>query len=157
MTTEITMPLVTLFWMALIGWIVWVISEGRHRKRKMEAISDFQNRLLERIGTAEEFGRFLESDAWRQFLGAVEPRVGISARRIIGSTQTGTILTLLGIALVVLGFLFPFDEPVMPILGVIVLSLGVGFLVSAFLAFRLSKSLGLLEEPGRPTSSSGPV
>ena len=66
--------------------------------------------------------------------------------RILSSIQKGVTLTLFGLGFLFLGWKYRFDGDVFNVIGVIGLSLGIGFLVSAGISYRLSKSLGLISE-----------
>jgi hypothetical protein len=126
----------------LIGFSTWIVS--RRRQERSRAQFDLQRRMLEKFGSASEFVAFLESDSGRKFLAAVSSETQTQASRIFGSIQKGAIFALLG----VVGFGVVASEPndLMPLAipSGIALAIGLGYLISAFATYRLSKQWGLL-------------
>ena len=126
----------------LIGFTTWVVS--RRRQERGRAQFDLQRRMLEKFGTASEFVAFLESDSGRKFLQAVSSETQTQASRIFGSIQKGAIFTLIG----VVGFcVVAYDTRDLVPLAVpsgILLATGLGYLISAFATYRLSRQWGLL-------------
>ncbi|HVT03163.1 MAG TPA: hypothetical protein VHL58_07260 [Thermoanaerobaculia bacterium] len=133
---------------AMIAFIVSVA--GKTKAKRIEAITDLQNRMIDKFGTAQEFVTFLQSPQGREFLGKTTEAEAHPARRIMGSIKAGIILTFLGAACIILsfgvasGFIFP---------GVLVLAIGLGFLVSAGVSLRLSRSWGLMAPADRELAS----
>lgn len=137
----IPLTLVSLGMFFVIGWGLWIASQAGARKAKLKAISEMQNKLLDRFASAGDLGQFLASETGRRFLDSFDTVRSVSTGRIVGAAQVGVVLTFLGLGLLALGLFYTFREPVLPIMGVILLSLGLGFLVSSFVAHRLTKSL----------------
>jgi len=112
--------------------VVWLVSRGKARSAQLRA--EVQMKMIERFGTAAEFTQFLESPAGKQFLN--EPRR--SAReRALGGIRTGIILTFIGI-----GFVFAYfseRDPGWFIPAFIMIGLGIGFLVSAAVSWKMAK------------------
>jgi len=126
----------------LIGFTTWVLS--RRRQERSRAQFDLQRRMLEKFGSASEFVSFMETDSGRKFLEAVSSEVQSQAARIFGSIQKGAIFTLIG----VVGFFVVAYEPedLIPLAvpSGLMLAVGLGYLISAFATYRLSKQWGLL-------------
>ena len=113
-------------------------------------------KLLDRLTTNEDLLAYIQSPAGRRFLESApitmeqEPRItGAPISRIIWSLQAGLVLAALGV-----GFWFVQSRNLSPdaaegffIIGVMAMSLGVGFTASAVLAYVLSMRLGLLPRP----------
>ena len=128
-----------------IGWIVSIVVEGRKRTMAIRARADFQNRVLEKYGSGREFVELVQSEGGQKLLNALpaEPAAG-PADRILGSVHRGILLVFLGIGLLIVTAFTERDiEKVSLAFGVISLTLGTGFLVSAALSRRLARSLGL--------------
>jgi hypothetical protein len=143
---------------ATFGWVVWAIVEGRRRWMTVKARGEFYNRMIEKFGSAREFVDFLQTEGGLRFLETFSTeRIG-PMDRILGSAQKGCILTIVGLGLLLLGWKYRLEEDVFTVLGTVVLALGIGFLVSAGISYRLSKGWGLLAgmEPGRPQLASKP-
>jgi hypothetical protein len=126
---------------ALIGWIVWVVN--RHGRERLRGQLDLQRRMLEKFGSATEFVTFAGTESGRRFLENLSTEHGVHAQSIMGSIRKGAVLSLLGAGLCTLPFIKPEYEPA-AIFGVVALTTGIGFLISAWASYRLSRSWGLL-------------
>ncbi|PYQ59031.1 MAG: hypothetical protein DMF58_13160 [Acidobacteria bacterium] len=129
------------FWIPIVGMlttfgmivaIVWLIVRARQRTAQYRA--EVQMKMLDRFGSATEFAQFLESPAGREFLN--EPRR--SARdRAIGGIRTGIILLFIGCGFGV-GYWAEHD-PGFFIPAFILVGLGIGFLISSAVSWKLAK------------------
>jgi hypothetical protein len=133
---------------ATIGFVVWVMVNGWERRQQVRVLTDFNSRLLERIGSVKDFSEFLQTDGGAKFMdrvtaGGTPPDVRMT---ILRSVQTGLVLLTLGTGLLVLSALFrreyPYGETeVFTVTGVIALSLGFGFLLSGGASYRLASTM----------------
>lgn len=126
----------------LIGFTTWVVS--RRRQERSRAQFDLQRRMLEKFGSASEFVAFLEADSGRRFLEAVSSETQTQASRIFGSIQKGAIFTLIGIVGLCVVALEPRDLVPLAVPSGIMLAIGLGYLISAYATYRLSRQWGLL-------------
>src|SRR6185369_14526553 len=125
----------------------------------------FQTKLLDRIGSVNELGAFLNTDAGASFLKGLttvaEEGAGPQAR-ILRAVQSGAVLATVGVGLYLYGWLTPTIPGDLTnginAVATICLGVGVGFLAAAALSYRLSKQMGLLSadhhqrsEPRVPT------
>jgi len=133
---------------ALIAWIVFVIADGRRRREQLKVTSEFNAKVLERMGSTAEFGAFLETEGGKRFMKSLTIEGPSAKTRMLGSTQTGIVSTSIGIALLILGGIFYYLRDGLWVIGGIVTACGIGFLVSTLASYRLSKSLGLLDAGG---------
>jgi hypothetical protein len=149
---------------ALVSWIVYTIVNGLRMWHQQKMLSQFQTKLLERIGSVNELGAFLNTDVGARFLKglttvneAAGPHV-----RILRAVQAGAVLATLAIVLYLYGWLTPTIPGdltnAINAVATIFFGIGAGFLGSAALSYRLSKQMGLLEvdqrqrvEPPVPT------
>lgn len=128
------------------AWVIGLIIAAFRHRANLRAQSDFQNRLLEKFSSSEEFTAYLQSEAGRGFFENLgnEPTAPMS--RILTSIQGGVILTLLGIGFFltrnVIGTLD--SQNIMTILATMLTAVGAGFLISSAISYRLSKSWGLI-------------
>lgn len=130
--------------MVVIGWIVRIITTSRRQTKLAGLQAEMQEKLLDKFGSSEEVISYLESDAGRQFLDTATFERTNPYKRILGSVQTGLILTLAGAAFLFLrGELTEADDAFV-FLGALGLALGLGFILSAVATFVLSKSWGLV-------------
>jgi len=167
---EDLMPIVVLpvSFLALAWVIGQIIAMFRHRAL-LRAQTDFHNRMMEKFGSAGEFTAYLQSDAGKSFFDNLAGEPATPLHKILGSIQKGTILTLLGLGLFVLGKMFAepqldkfFAQPqggtVMIILGVVSFMIGAGFLLSAAISYRLAKSWGMISTKNtRVSAEPNPV
>ncbi|MGH9662765.1 MAG: hypothetical protein ACRD96_29715 [Bryobacteraceae bacterium] len=126
---------------SLAAYIIWIDSRRRTllSQRKME----LHGRVLDKFGSAQELTEFLQTEGGRRFLDATPTEQSGPKERILSSVRRGVILVLLGVALAGIGAVGGDEPPV--VIGAIVLALGVGFLISAAVAFRLSKAWGMID------------
>ena len=126
----------------LVGFSTWILSRrGQERSR---AQFDLQRRMLEKFGSASEFVAFLESDSGRKFLETVSSDTQTQAARIFGSIQKGAIFTLIGFVGFGVVAYDPGDLVPLAVPSGIALAVGLGYLISAFATYKLSKQWGLL-------------
>ena len=141
----------------LVGYIIFTIVDGLIRWRRLRVSTDFQAKLLDRIGSTQEFGEFLNSEGGGRFLDVISTEKGGTAHaRILRAVQMGIVLTVLGAAL----FLFvatvslPYPVPEnLQFLATVTTAIGAGSLLSSVVSYRLSRRLGLIDEPRRPATS----
>ena len=126
----------------LVGFSTWILSRrGQERSR---AQFDLQRRMLEKFGSASEFVVFLDSDSGRKFLETVSSETQTQASRIFGSIQKGAIFTLIGVVGFGVVAYDPGDLVPLAVPSGISLAVGLGYLLSAFATYKLSKQWGLL-------------
>ncbi len=150
-----------------VGWIVYVVVEGSRRKERMKTFTDFYSRLLDRMQSPKEFGEFLQTPGGQRFLETLTVERGHPIDRVLRAVQAGLVVLLLGI-----GFFAASEfarmagnwdgQSFLRIVGVILMALGVGFLLSATASFSITKSLGMLrraplDSHDFPTTGSGPL
>lgn len=117
-----------------LGWIVWL--ETRQKRERQESDIELRSRMLEKFGTSDEFVGFMQTEAGKRFLDSPKNKAEKSWRkRVASSVSWGAILTMLGIAFLVLGW--GFDEDMM-IPGVILIALGIGLAITAYVYHRLA-------------------
>ena len=132
-------------------WLIRTMIEHRRWTRLSKIQTDVHNKLLDRFTSNEDLLAYIQTPAGRKFLEsspiAIDSPKSLSAPvgRILWSAQAGAVLTVLG-----LGFEFVAAHAVEDLsgpvaaMGAVVISLGVGFLVSAVLAYVLSRRFGLM-------------
>ena len=132
----------------LIGFVIWTIFSTIRRSKTERLQAELQTKLLEKFGSGQELLAYVQSDAGTQFLDSLTMEQRTPHGRILSAAQASVILVLLGLALLFLrGRVSGGDEGFL-VSGTIILSLGVGFGLSAALSYFLSKSFGLLSGTG---------
>jgi len=131
------------------GFIVWVIVDGFRRRQQTRVFTEIHSKLLDRIGTAKEFGEFFGSDAGQQFLNSLSSsEAGAPQIRILRSMQTGLVLVLLGIALFLLVTVRSFSIEAVDgfvVIATAATAIGTALLISTAVSYVLSKRMGLIE------------
>lgn len=138
-----------------IGWIVWIIATGRRRSRIAEIQRDIHAKLFDKFGTSQELIEYLKTDAGSKFLDSAAIEQTKPFGRVLGSIQAGLILVLLGIAMLIVRLTMPSVgwNPVEQAqtahgflaVSLLLLALGLGFLASAAVSYKLSKNWGLFD------------
>ena len=135
----------------MIGYIVWVLANTWHRSRRLRMVTEFNSKLLDRLGSVKDFSEFLQTDAGGRFmqdLGSEPSSASGPRERIFRAAQFGTVLVCLGLGLLLLSFFSPVSlasaQAEFNAIGTIALSLGIGFVLSAVASYRLAGVLGLL-------------
>jgi hypothetical protein len=119
---------------AMVVLVVYFVTRGR--ARRVELQSEMQSRLIDRFGTAPELVEFLHSPAGRQFVQGVQTAPAVLTReRILGGFTRSIVLTCLGIAFIFLTFTY---EDGFGVPAAILLALGIGYLISTLLSYKLS-------------------
>jgi hypothetical protein len=145
---------------AVIIWLVRAFIQHRRWLKASTVQAEFHTKLLDRLGTNEELIAYVQSPAGRRFLEAAPVRAeadtpGFSAPvgSIVWSMMAGVVLTVLGVGFRYAGYFVKDDaHDAFVVVGVIILSLGVGFIVASLMAFMVSSRLGLF--PQKPAAES---
>ncbi len=119
---------------ALIGFIVWFIT--RQKQARVQARTELHKHLLDRFGSGTELAQFLETEGGKKMIEGLEKGDVSPKQRTVRPMIAGTVLTCLGVAFLLLTF----REPDLLIPGGLLLAIGIGFLIAAFVTLRLSKS-----------------
>jgi len=130
----------------LIGFVIWTIFSTIRRYKTTKLQAGLQTKLLEKFGSGQELLAYVQSDAGRRFLESLTMEQRTPYGRILGAAQASMVLILLAIALLFLRGRVSGAEEGFLVFGTIILSLGLGFGLSAALSYYLSKSFGLLTE-----------
>jgi len=131
-----------------IGFVAWTIASHWQRHEQIREMTTFHARVLDRIGSIKDFNDFLQTPGGAQFMNAITGDKGPTGprERILRAVQTGIVLSSVGSGCLLLSGLFHHDaSDVFTIAGVILLSLGLGFLFASGAAYGLSKRLGVLQ------------
>ena len=159
--------------LVFIGTIVWIartLIEHRKWQRMSKTHVETHTRLMERLTSNEDLLAYMQSPAGQRFLNAAPIPVDSTPRmlaapfgRILWSVQAGVVVAFLGLALIYASGRFvgneTFSEGELPlfVMGAAALAIGVGFFVSSFMAYGLSRRLGLFPtQPASPEPGTGP-
>lgn len=134
-------------------WLVKTVIDHRRWTRMLKIQTDAHTKLLDRFTSNEDLLAYMQTPAGRRFFESAPipvegPRtLNAPIGRILWSAQAGTVLTMTGIGFEIVAA-NTLEEVAQPLaaLGVVVIALGLGFGVSALMAYMLSKRLGLLAD-----------
>ena len=133
---------------ATIGFVAWTIASNWQRHEQLREMTAFHARVIDRVGSIKDFNDFLQTPGGMQFMSAITGDKGPNGprERILRAVQTGIVLSTVGGGCLLLSDMFQHEaSDIFTVAGVILLSLGIGFLLAAGAAYGLSKRLGVLQ------------
>ncbi|HEX3069732.1 MAG TPA: hypothetical protein VHX14_14280 [Thermoanaerobaculia bacterium] len=141
-----------------LAWLVKTLIQQRRWSRQSQVQTEVHSKLMERLTTGEEMIAYAQSPAGKRFLeggpialDAAAPPVSAPIGRFLWSIQAGLVLSAAGFGMQIVSEQMPIDvAPVASGLGILILSIGIGFVLSAIVSFFLSRKLGLVP----PTNSA---
>lgn len=150
--------IITGFTIALLslGWFVRTMIDYRRWNRLARVQAEAHNKLLDRFSANAELISYIQSPAGSQFLQSapisLDPgarRLGAPISRIFWSLQAGLVLIMGGLGMrYVSNRITDVDaQQACNSIGTMAIALGGGFVISAAVAYFLSRRLGLLEAP----------
>jgi ABC-type multidrug transport system fused ATPase/permease subunit len=151
---------------AMIGVLTWLVRSFIQHRRWIKASqiqADVHSKLMDRMTSNEELLTYIQSAAGRNFLEAspIRPEPDGPAYRapvgpILWSMMAGVVLSTVGAGFRVASSTISDDvQRAFTVVGIILLSLGIGFLIASLMAFMVSSRLGLFPSRTAPTSDSG--
>jgi hypothetical protein len=144
MTQEMSEVLGPVGFLLVLAWIIKVSLEHRRWNRATQVQSDLQSKLLDKFSTTTELMEYLKSDAGNRFIESATAVQANPYSRILSSVQSGAVLSLAGLAFLLMSGKMGESEQGFILIGALAAALGVGFLISALISFFLSKSWGLI-------------
>ena len=142
--------------MGVIGIVLWVtrlVVDYRRWLRISRLQTDAQAKILDRFTSNEDLLGFIQTPAGRRFMESsaipIEPRaMGAPFGRILWSVQIGLVLLFAGIAMELLkGSSAIVTEELREfflVVGALAIAIGLGFVLSGFASYFLSRRFGLL-------------
>jgi hypothetical protein len=151
---------------AVVTWLIRLLVDYRRWNRLAKVQAEAHTKLLDRFTANDELIAYVQSPAGSRFLQsapiALDPgtrRLGAPVSRILWSAQAGLVVMMAGIAFQYVSSRVDLDaqQPLFAI-GVVALAVGVGFLLSAGVAYAISHRLGLFESlpPATPAAGAAP-
>ncbi|MGE0815999.1 MAG: hypothetical protein AB7O28_06275 [Vicinamibacterales bacterium] len=138
--------------LALIAWLVRALIDHRRWLRMANVQADVHTRLMDRLASNEDLLAYIQTPPGRRFLESAPIALDADARpasapisRIVWSVQAGVVLTALGIGLYSAQTQVAEDVAAgVGVMGTIVLSLGIGFVLASIAAYAISARAGLV-------------
>ena len=149
---------------AIIAWLIRTLVDYRRWSRQAKVQAEFHTKLLDRFAGNDELLAYIRSSAGARFLESTPisldaPPKSLSAPlgRILWSIQGGVVLGAGGFGLIQISTRFG-EEIALPLrsMGVLAVALGIGFILSAIIAYGVSYRLGLLESQSPAAASPQP-
>jgi hypothetical protein len=138
------------------AYLAYVVLQAIRSRQQARLTGEFQAKLLERVGSAQELGAFLSSEGGARMLASLSPARtdGGPHRRILRALQAGFVLLALGIGL----FIYvgtrtlPMEgEDAIAMMATVAAALGVGSLIAAAASYEMSRRMGLLNSEAKGT------
>ena len=134
-------------------WLIKTLIDQRRWSRLSKVQTEVHTKILDRMSSNEELLAYIQTPAGRRFLESTPisvdaPRaLAAPISRILWSAQAGAVLTVLGIGITIVSRT-TLEEVAPPLaaIGAVILALGIGFLVSAVLAYLLTRRLRLMPD-----------
>lgn len=140
---------ITLF--STIAFLVWTVFSTIRRARIARIQADIQGKLLDKFTSGQELTNLLQTEQGKKLLDSLAVTEQVKPYgRILAAAQVGVILALAGAALLLLRKYVSGAYETLLVVGALALAMGIGFIVSAAISYRLSKSLGLLNGNSGP-------
>lgn len=142
----------------VLTWLVRTIIDHRRWSRVSKVQADVHNKLMDRFTANEDLLAYIQTPAGKRFLESAPlaldagPRaVSAPIGRILWSVQVGLVMAAAGFGLQYVSGSIDKDvsQPLLA-MGILAVSIGAGFVLSAIVSFVLSKKLGLWETPAAP-------
>ncbi len=150
-----------------LAWLVRTIIEQKRWNRLSRSQSEVHNKILDRFSTSAELLDYMKTPAGSKFLEsapiplhseAVTPPQNAPLTRVMWSVQIGIVVAAAALGLVFVSGRFDKESAQeMFALGMIGVSVGVGFIVSAAVSIFLSRRLGLWQAPVDRADETGIV
>jgi hypothetical protein len=147
---------------SVVVWLVRAVIQHRRWLRQSRVQSEVHTKLMDRMTTNEELLAYIQSPAGRRFLESAPPQEAESPR--LGGAPVGPIIwsMMAGIVLATVGIGFRFAaasvsneaQQAFTVVGVIILALGAGFIISSIMAYLVSNRLGLFPQRPSPAAST---
>ncbi|HEV7485478.1 MAG TPA: hypothetical protein VGQ65_07325 [Thermoanaerobaculia bacterium] len=146
----------------VLTWLVRTLIEHRRWSRVSKVQADVHNKLMDRFTANEDLLAYIQTPAGKRFLESAPialdgaPRaVSAPVGRILWSVQVGLVLAAAGFGLqyVSRSIEKTVSQPLFA-MGILAVSIGVGFVLSAIVSYVLSRRLGLWETAASPVDAT---
>jgi hypothetical protein len=143
-------------------WLIKTLIEHRRWSRLSKIQMEVHSKLMDRFNNNEDLLAYIQTPSGKRFLEQApiqldSPRaINAPLGRILWSAQAGAVATVLGMGVISVSR-YTLEEVAQPLagFGVVIMSLGVGFIVSAILAYVLTRRFGLLNDPNSAPEARG--
>jgi hypothetical protein len=146
MREELVMLIVMPTMFVVTGWAFKTLLNFIQQRQLTKLHYALQDKLLEKLGSSPEAVQYLHSDAGEKMFALASKERTNPYARILSALQAGAVLCLLGIGFVTLSYTSAIEDAAegFIVIGVLGISLGLGFLASSASAYVFSKNWGLI-------------
>jgi hypothetical protein len=139
--------------------------ENRRWNRIFRLQTEVHSKLIDRFGNNQELLTYMGTEAGKRFLEAApipmdfnhgQERMPNAVARVLTPLQIGVVVTLLGIGLLMLRHVDSSLAIPLLVFGIVVLMPGLGFIISAGIAWYLAGRLDLMPESAGRRRVEGP-
>lgn len=123
--------------LTFFAWAIYVAATTIRRKQQ----NAMQRHLLDKFSSAKDFAEFVQSPAGQKYVMSFTDAVSSPRNAIANSVKTGIVLLFLGTGIIT-GSLGGGSDAAFHTVGNVLLCVGVGFIVSAVVAYFLAKKIG---------------
>jgi len=141
--------------LSVATWVIRTVIDHRRWLRVSRIQTEVHSKLLDRFTSNQDLLSYIQTSAGKRFLESapisIEPAsraLGAPLGRIFFSIQAGVVLALAGAGLSWISQTLSDPEITQPlfVIGVLALAVGVGFVLSAVIAYVMSRRLGLFDQ-----------
>jgi hypothetical protein len=145
---------IALVLITIVGGITWIVRsliDYRRWTRMLKTQTDVHSRLMDRLTSSEDLLAYIQSPAGKRFLEFAPVSTGSSTTgttqgRILWSVQAGLVLGLAGVGLhYSSGYINAEASQPFFVLGVLLIAIGAGFILSAFASYLIARNMGLVQ------------
>jgi hypothetical protein len=143
--------IVGLAFIYMLAAVITAVVESRRRALAIRVRADLLNRVLDKFGSSRDFVELSDSPGGKRLLEALGSEPNGVGEKILSAVQRGVVLTVLGVGVLLLSLAIYATavEEFVRIVGGVCLALGLGYLGSSVLSYRLARSMGLLAASGK--------
>lgn len=139
---------------SVLIWLLRVLLENRRWSRVFKVQTEIYNKLLDKFSSNEEMLAYIRSESGKRFLDTAtlpvvtgtQPQIPNPVARVLTPLQLGVVLAVVGAGMIYIRSSVPDAYAPLSVFGTLALMGGIGFIVSAGLAFGLAKHLGMLPQ-----------
>jgi hypothetical protein len=131
----------------MTAYVFYVIANAFIRRQQLKSTTDFQTKLLERMGNMGEFSQFLNTEGGQKLLGTVASDGGFAHQRVLRALQSGIVMMCLGLGIFLyLGNVNTARDTyeAMGFVATVATAVGAGLLISGYVSLKLSRRMGLI-------------
>jgi hypothetical protein len=149
---------------AITGTILWIIRAAVNHRRWLRLTrlqTEAQTKIMDRFSSNDDLLAFIQTPAGKRFLESsavpLEPQaVAAPVGRILWSVQAGLILLVTGMGIEFVSSQVEDMDAARAffVIGVLVIAVGFGFILSSLASYELSRRLGLFSQPETPQTPS---